>query len=129
MTQKEVDEFNVQFEAYFGRDDLTIYDIISAANLAKEYNSKYGMNKTIPGYVSVILRSGGTNTNIEEKKDIELINDEYIYVNNKGEELQKYKCENKGPVDSKNLQHPNAAIKYMEYGRGYKVISITFEKV
>ena len=39
--QKQISEFNGQFLKYLGRRDLTIHDIITVANLAKQNNENY----------------------------------------------------------------------------------------
>ena len=39
-----LNEFNSQFTSYEGKDGITIYDVISVANLAKENNQYYELN-------------------------------------------------------------------------------------
>lgn len=39
--ETRLNEFNSQFTKYEGKDDVTIYDVITVANLAKENNSYY----------------------------------------------------------------------------------------
>ncbi len=41
MEEQQLVEYNAQYTLYSGRNDVTIYDIISVANLAYENNKKY----------------------------------------------------------------------------------------
>ena len=41
MAEHQLTEYNAQYTIYDGRNDITIYDIISLANLAYENNQKY----------------------------------------------------------------------------------------
>lgn len=43
--QNRLNEFNSQFTIYEGREDLTIYDVITVANYAKENNEKYNITE------------------------------------------------------------------------------------
>lgn len=57
-TQKQLVQFNTQFTVYQDRNDLTIYDIITATNLAKESNDDYyGTNSYADSY-QIIIRLG-----------------------------------------------------------------------
>lgn len=42
IEQKELDKFNTQFMTYI-KDDLTIQDVVTVANMAYENNLKYGL--------------------------------------------------------------------------------------
>ena len=60
--ETRLNEFNSQFTKYEGKDDVTIYDVITVANLAKENNSYYEFsprkleqNTGKDLYISVIL--------------------------------------------------------------------------
>lgn len=68
--ETRLNEFNSQFTKYEGKDDVTIYDVITVANLAKENNSYYefsprslDQNTGKDLYISVIL----DNNSIENK--------------------------------------------------------------
>ncbi len=70
MEQQQIEQFNSQFTSYDGKEDITIYDVVTVANLATENNRYYEHNKkTIPQdpqtatdtYISVVLNNP-TNT-------------------------------------------------------------------
>lgn len=61
IQQTEISKFNVQFTEYTDREDVTIYDVITVANLAKENNQYYELNTTSRNkesdlYVAVSLK-------------------------------------------------------------------------
>ena len=41
MEEKQLSEYNAQYTVYVGREDVTIYDIITIVNLARENNNYY----------------------------------------------------------------------------------------
>ena len=55
----QIEEFNSQFTAYQARDNVTIHDIITMANLATENNKYYQFAKQVPNgnnnYIAVLL--------------------------------------------------------------------------
>ena len=57
--QQTLNEFNAQFTSYEGKEGITIYDVVSVANLATESNRYYEFSKkTADGsdyYISVTL--------------------------------------------------------------------------
>lgn len=87
--ETRLNEFNSQFTKYEGKDDVTIYDVITVANLAKENNSYYEFsprsleqNTGKDLYISVIL----DNTSIENQN-------QSIYKSKIGSEYNsKYTC-------------------------------------
>ena len=40
-TERQLTQFNTQFTTYLGRNNITVYELISVVNLAKENNSEY----------------------------------------------------------------------------------------
>lgn len=102
VEKDQLAKFNTQFTNYETKDSITIYDIISVANLATENNRVNQLQKKsaptngIDNYISVKLKGkcieGGTNTDIKQleneynKKIVEDIN-----IQNNGE-LKKYKA-------------------------------------
>ncbi len=57
--QKQINKFNTQFTSYVGKESITIYDVVSVANLATENNIYYefkkrkGMTDGKDNYISV----------------------------------------------------------------------------
>lgn len=83
----EQNSFNTKFTKYI-RDDLTIQDIITVANLANENNNSYNATETKRGdqgslYVAVYLNGIAIESNIKDKT----VN---LLTNNK----KTYKCVN-----------------------------------
>lgn len=121
--QDQLNQFNSQFTSYEGKEDITIYDIVTVANLATENNKYYEFdtktslprnNKVSENYIWVVVSSRKYSTGIVKiltfgkEKDSAFINKEYNDVINGdlrqigsnystfGEDsyyLYKYKCE------------------------------------
>lgn len=66
IAENQINQFNSQFTSYVGKEGVTIYDVISVANLATENNINYDYNKrtTSTGndnYISVKLKNDDYN--------------------------------------------------------------------
>ena len=71
ITQNQLNQFNSQFTVYNGTE-VTIYEVVSMVNLAKQNNEQYGfVNGRIgnhngnDNYISIILYNGNSGTRIE----------------------------------------------------------------
>lgn len=98
--QNQIEQFNVQFLSYQGKE-TTIYNIITLANLANENNKKYGLTRADASkntlYISVDVKYGNklmkhfeedvnTFTNSKDMMEMQVINQDGEFV------LRKYKC-------------------------------------
>lgn len=108
--QKETDQlnqFNSQFTSYEGKEDITIYDVITVANLATENNKYYELdrlnslpttNKVADYYIGVLLDNNrldyGRNTTNEtiNKNYNSKINGELEEINGTQKYLKTYTC-------------------------------------
>ena len=91
----EQNSFNAKFTKYI-RNDLTIHDVITAANLANENNNSYNATEEERGnqsslYVAVYLNGIAIESNIQDKT-VDLL------TNNK----KTYKCESTNVRYSEN---------------------------
>lgn len=119
--EQQLIQFNTKFTSYQGREDLTIYDVVTVAGYAKENNMYYsddGENEDegfVNNYKITVKLKGaiGTGNGIDKNnlQDVteynKLIQDEQLDVTT----LPKYKCEE---------------IKYHDNGR---VSEVTFTKL
>ncbi len=94
--ENQIAQFNSQFLTYEGKENVTIYDVISMANLATQNNKRYEFSKTdhIPHndkndyYISVELQGKGqieygieTNDNTVKEKYDEYILEQVNSIN------------------------------------------------
>lgn len=102
VQQQQLEQFNLKYTSYCGKDGLTIYDVITVANMAKENNKYYNVvgNPSAYYYISVIINPG--NKHIEKNTDDDnksLIESDIGTIGtggtNKNTELPIYKCEDK----------------------------------
>lgn len=77
--ETRLNEFNSQFTKYEGKDDVTIYDVITVANLAKENNSYYefsprslDQNTGKDLYISVILDDNSIENQDQSKYKLKI---------------------------------------------------------
>lgn len=63
VDESQVNQFNSQFTTNVAKDNVTIYDIVSMANLATQNNKQYGFQKQAPTennyYIAVTLQGKG----------------------------------------------------------------------
>lgn len=88
IDENRLAEFNNQYNKYVGKDDVTIYDIVSVANLAKENNKYYELDTSTSGNYYISVKIGNTSI---EKYSLDYLTDRYI--KNESGELKKYSCD------------------------------------
>ena len=75
IEQDRINQFNAQFTSYEGKQDITIYDIITVVNLAKDNNESYSLTSSTDSnyYITVnATLQRGTKNNLETKGTGEL---------------------------------------------------------
>ncbi len=94
----QLTQYNAQYTIYSGRNDITIYDIISVANLAKQNNDNYSDYTDFDNAYKIIVRfnDGDSYSNLNFQNEIlskkqELI-DKHTKVNTNGELTSHFKC-------------------------------------
>ena len=123
IKEQQIEQFNSDFISYVDSDNITIYDVITVANRAKEFNGKNNFTalEDTNYYIKVSLNSTPTsypNLEQEDEKEYQKLL-EYdrglIKINsttNDIDYLPKYKCKAEN-------------VKYNDEGR---IIAIAFEK-
>ncbi len=89
----QIAQFNSQFLSYQGKE-LTIYDVITLANMAKNYNQNNNLTSTDLAYISVNLNGTGITNVINFENAVGNFNigenSSYVYSNENAGELRKY---------------------------------------
>lgn len=112
IDDSQISKFNSNFTIYSGREDITIYDIISLANLAQENNEYYKNYADFETNYKITVKLGTEeiqNKTQEQKQTL-------LQANNgtdlsAGELIKKYHLK----------QTANSGIKYNSIGRVSKV--------
>jgi hypothetical protein len=99
--ENTVNQFNSQFTSYVGKENITIYDVVTVANLATENNVYYEFTKrttTIDGkdnYIKVTLnKTGNSPKDIEGGTNKKVEYNEYIKNDIQSDgSLTKYTCQ------------------------------------
>ena len=73
MEEGQLQQFNNRFTSYVDKEDLTIYDVVTVANLARDNNRYYGLSTPEDNnyYIQVICKEL-SNISIETKADADL---------------------------------------------------------
>lgn len=91
--EQQLVQFNDQYASYLGRQDLTIYDICTIANNAKDNNQKYENQEEYSISVSITGIAG--RGNLQDKTENEwnqIIQNDTMNINGSTDLLPKYKC-------------------------------------
>ena len=92
IANNQLNKFNSQFLAYEQREDLTVYDILTAVNLAENNNKQLEPGDT--NYITVMIDNSVVNsTEIEEKIKPENLEEGEMKEDNNlgGKSLKNYK--------------------------------------
>ena len=91
IEQNQIEQFNSQFTTYVGKDNVTIHDVISMANLATQNNQNYEFTKQDStgnnNYIAVLLNGTsieygyGTATSVIEEKYNQMISQQVNSIN------------------------------------------------
>ena len=125
---QQIAQFNSQFTSYEGKEGLTIYDVITVANLATESNKYYEFEKRIThttgidNYISVIYIGKSIEKGYNYNGDIDynnLINEDLNNMQDKIDEegtqykaLQEYRCEVKISLTTQRVYQVKFTKKY-----------------
>lgn len=102
MERAEIQNFNNQFYAYNGKDNLTIYDVYTVVNLARNNNEKHELVgegiKNDNLYVAVYIGSDSSNKGLEatdfkiDNTNLENYMPKKTTAMSTTQDLQLYKC-------------------------------------
>lgn len=104
LEDAQVQQFNNQFTSYEAKGkNLTIYDVITVTNLAKENNTYYQLESASENNFYITVKLGNTIMETKSEKDLtEMLgsSDELESVNDEPtsgtiQQLKKYKCKTK----------------------------------
>ena len=95
IANNQLNKFNSQFLAYEQREDLTVYDILTAVNLAENNNKYYLLEPGDTNYITVKVDNSVVNsTDIEKKIKPESLEKEGEMKEDNlgGKSLKNYRC-------------------------------------
>lgn len=95
IANNQLNKFNSQFLAYEQREDLTVYDILTAVNLAENNNKYYQLEPGDTNYITVKVNNSVVNsTDIEKKIKPESLEKEGEMKEDNlgGKSLKNYRC-------------------------------------
>ena len=116
IEQDRINQFNAQFTLYEGKEDITIYDIITVVNLARDSNESYTLTEAKDSnyYITVNAALQTGNENNLEKKDSQYLQN-LIQDETRAENLVDYVDEN--GISYKGLYTYNCNVEINENTR------------
>lgn len=87
--ENQLNEFNTQFTSYEGREEITIYDVITVKNLADQNNRQYELDSSTNSNFYITVRLGNSSINNNKVKEEELIKKDTETLQ---EKLPTYSC-------------------------------------
>lgn len=87
MEEGQLQKFNSQFTSYVGKENLTIYDVITVANLAIDNNNYYDLNEKSENnfYITVKLKN---NTELQKLTKQQLENNYLANIDSQMTEIE-----------------------------------------
>ncbi len=126
--QQQLIQFNAQFNSYEGKEGLTIYDVVTVANLATENNIYHEFEKRVSittgkdFYISVILKNDANNYVPIERGYNENTTNVINYYNKIIADELKSRMNNNAEDHITNLAQYECTVKHsQETGRVYQV--------
>ena len=90
----QIAQFNSQFLSYQGKEGITIYDVITIANMAKDYNEENEYTKGVLGYIDVVTPIPGIGSIPSNGYNLGSLNDISEIQKNMPEAIGKEESEN-----------------------------------
>lgn len=87
--ENQLNEFNTQFTSYEGREEITIYDVITVKNLADQNNRQYELDSSTNSNFYITVKLGNSIINNNKVKEEELIKKDTETLQ---EKLPTYSC-------------------------------------
>lgn len=83
ITEQQIQQFNRQFDKYLSLDGVTIYDIVTVAKAARDYNKSNNLEDGVNGYIKIQLNKLSNETginkdyNLSEWEDYDRVKNNY----------------------------------------------------
>lgn len=120
--QKVITQFNAEFVQYQSKENVTIYDVVSVKNYAKEINNNRNYDNRIKVYLS---NKRGLNTEITSSGFTK--SDQYLIGLDLNEEKKVKQIDEDG-IERRTTVIPNYNVREIKYDENGKVNMIRFRE-
>ena len=125
VKEQQIEKFNSDFTSYVDKDNITIYDVITVANRARQYNKKNGLSETDVNYITVaLLGTSPPHQHLENEKDTDYEN---LTEYEKLLENDRNEISNTTIISGKYLPIYTCSGNDIEYGTEGRVKKIVFK--
>ena len=108
VESNQLTQYNAQYTVYSGRTDITIYEIVSVINLAKQNNKDYGEYSNFENTYQVqVYVDGGKAYTEKDPSEIQTLLETNNGVNDAGEIKTTFSCTGNNNI----LYHANGRVK------------------
>lgn len=94
VESNQLTQYNAQYTVYSGRENITIYEIVSVINLAKQNNQDYRDYSNFDDNYKVSVYIGATSYTEKDPSEIQTLLEENNGVNDTGEIEKTFSCNN-----------------------------------
>lgn len=110
VESNQLTQYNAQYTVYSGRNDITIYEIVSIINLAKQNNEDYGDYTSFENEYKVLVLVNGTSYTDKDSNKIQELLEENNTVDGTGEIEKTFSCK------SNSIEyHNNGRVKKISF--------------
>ncbi|MGN1296901.1 MAG: hypothetical protein ACI4VH_00470 [Clostridia bacterium] len=92
VESNQLTQYNAQYTVYSGREDITIYEIVSVINLAKQNNTDYKDYTNFENEYKVLVSVQGTEYTDKTSSDIQILLEKYNGITGNGELEKTFLC-------------------------------------
>ncbi len=103
--RQQLVEFNTQYTIYADRSDLSIYDVITVANMAGQNNSQYGYVNNFTTDYEIAIYLDGQRLDNKSQSELDILIQNSLQTNQKYRSgLPEYYSETSGRIKSLRFQ-------------------------
>ena len=95
VESNQLAQYNAQYTVYSGRTDITIYEIISVINLAKQNNQDYKDYSNFENDYQVVVKVSGTDYTQKDSNEVQNLLESRNKVDNEGNLEYTFSCEDR----------------------------------
>lgn len=93
VQSNQLTQYNAQYTVYSGRTDITVYEIVSVINLAKQNNQDYKDYSNFENDYQVVVKVSGTDYTQKDSNEVQNLLESRNKVDNEGNLEYTFSCD------------------------------------
>lgn len=111
IEKNQLTQYNAQYTIYSGRSNITIYEIVSVINLAKQNNQDYEGYSNFEDTFKVSVYIGSTDYTTKDSNVIQTLLKDNNSVDENGELIKTFSCKSDNNIE----YHANGRVKVIRF--------------